>query len=342
MFEKTFPWSGSLLFLLIVLSMGCAGKSGTQQPVVPGYPTLEAGLDRLASRLSGEAGQGKELRLAVLTFWDLKQRQNDLGTLIAEGLITRLCNVDGFQVVERTRMDQVLGELQFNVQEVVDEASAQEAGRLLGVEVLLIGTAADLGNRVRINARMIETKTGRVLKAHSVEVEREEATVNLLASTHAKPSTAVEQAPTQQEEQVPTQPPAPVPSTPSVPSKPPPLEDAFVKKSPPVEYSPIPQRDRPVPSPRVLESRGRASLPIRPGLPLQVAKRQAYNRAAESAAVHFLRERIPGWQGLRPLRKKQLVNNLLRQSRVMVIRARKAGNQFHMEVRLVVPDSWSP
>ena len=62
----------------------------------------------------------------------------------------------------------------------------------------------------------------------------------------------------------------------------------------------------------------------------------------DNVVINLPSERVPDWQGLPPLRKKQLVKNLLRQSRVMIIQARKAGDQFHMEVRLVIPDSWSP
>ena len=65
------------------------------------------------------------------------------------------------EVIERSLLEKVLRELNLQSTGAVDEASAKEIGKILGVEAIVSGTLIDLGAKeVEVNARLIITQTG--------------------------------------------------------------------------------------------------------------------------------------------------------------------------------------
>jgi hypothetical protein len=66
-------------------------------------------------------------------------------------------------VVERTRLEAVLGELELQASRKIDKASAVKAGKLLGARYLVLGAYFDVMKTLRADARIIDVETGRVL-----------------------------------------------------------------------------------------------------------------------------------------------------------------------------------
>ena len=116
-----------------------------------------------------------EVRIAVLTFDNESMTDRDLldpfrkGT--ADALLAELHRVPGIRLVERTRIEALLSELKLSQSGLVDTASAQQLGKLLGVDAVVLGSFAAVGEALRIDARMIEVETGRVLGAGEVSGE---------------------------------------------------------------------------------------------------------------------------------------------------------------------------
>lgn len=67
-----------------------------------------------------------------------------------------------YEVVARDRTDRILGELRLQRSGVVDEATAVEAGRLLGVRKIFFGSLGRLGQTYSIHLQLVDVKSGKV------------------------------------------------------------------------------------------------------------------------------------------------------------------------------------
>jgi TolB-like protein len=84
-------------------------------------------------------------------------------------LISELSSAEAFAVVERERIEEILAELKLNQTSKIDQASANEAGRLLGARFFVVGGYFDMGGVLRVDARLVEVETGRIVKAVGVK-----------------------------------------------------------------------------------------------------------------------------------------------------------------------------
>ena len=84
---------------------------------------------------------------------------------LAEAIGTFIARSGIVQLVERSRLQSVIDEQNLGLSGVLDEESATEVGRLLGAQAVILGSYLLEGDRFQVNARMIDTETGRVLTA---------------------------------------------------------------------------------------------------------------------------------------------------------------------------------
>ncbi len=141
---------------------------------------LREGLDQMAAQLAKGAPEGKQFRVAVADFPDLQGVISDLGRFIANRITTRLVQNPKFSVIERQRLNQVLGELKFSISDLVDPSKAKQLGRMVGVEGLVVGAVSDLGNQVDIDARMIEIESNKMLLGATVTISKDEVVQKML------------------------------------------------------------------------------------------------------------------------------------------------------------------
>jgi len=105
--------------------------------------------------------------VAVLYF-DYEGKDGELGLLkkgLAQMLISDLSGTTSVRVVERDRLESVLGELKLQQSTKIDPASAVKAGKLLGARYLVLGGYFDVMKMLRTDARVVEVETGRVLQS---------------------------------------------------------------------------------------------------------------------------------------------------------------------------------
>jgi len=141
---------------------------------------VRTGVEQLAAQIAQAAPEGRQLRVAVADFPDLQNVTSDLGRYIASRLTTRLVQSPKFSVIERQRLNQVLGELKFSMSDLVDPAKAKQLGRMVGVEAIIVGTVSDLGNQVDLDARMIEIETNRMILGATVTISKDPTVEEML------------------------------------------------------------------------------------------------------------------------------------------------------------------
>lgn len=129
-----------------------------------------------------------KIRIAVLpfkmgqtsTWWDWSW---DPGTGISDMVVTDLVNHGKFSVFERERLEEVLGEQVLGQTGLVDASTAASIGKLLGVQLLLMGTVTrfDLQTKsirlpivgevgestatVQLDLRLVNVETGEIITA---------------------------------------------------------------------------------------------------------------------------------------------------------------------------------
>ncbi|HMG53143.1 MAG TPA: CsgG/HfaB family protein [Kofleriaceae bacterium] len=104
----------------------------------------------------------------AIVYFDYTGKTAELEVLrkgLAQMLISDLSGSDAIRVVERDRLEDILGELKLQGSAKIDPQSAVKLGKLLGARYLVLGGYFDLQDVLRVDARIVEVETGRVVKS---------------------------------------------------------------------------------------------------------------------------------------------------------------------------------
>ncbi len=163
---------------VMYLPMQGFGRAGNSHPLQTSMtlwirffvPVVLAAVLCMPPLLRGE--DRPNIRIAVLAFDNEsvtdRERLEPFRRGIADALATELSREKRFILAERTRIEALLSELNLSTSGLVDTASAQRLGRMLGVQALVLGSFSAVGQMVRIDARFAEVETGRILGAEEV------------------------------------------------------------------------------------------------------------------------------------------------------------------------------
>ena len=108
---------------------------------------------------------------SAVAVWDLENLNPDeaigtgMGELLAAKVIETLNESSTFQVVERERLILALEELTRGSTSMVDESTRLKIGRIVGARFMVFGGYFVLGGMIRLDLRLVEVETGRVVKA---------------------------------------------------------------------------------------------------------------------------------------------------------------------------------
>ena len=91
-----------------------------------------------------------------------------LGKGLADMMTTDFARVEGLTVVERSRLQDVIGELDLQQSAYFDPANAQKIGALLGATHAALGAFTEYSPDLRIDIRLVNVKTGKVEMADQV------------------------------------------------------------------------------------------------------------------------------------------------------------------------------
>ena len=160
-------------------------KKNETKPTV--IPTTVSGIPAQSA-----VGHFNQPTIAVLYFENNTREENEW-TYLEKGLISvmisELQKIEALRIVERTRLQQLMDEIGLATTDKVDNFTAQRVGNLLGAQTLLLGSFMTLpGGEMLIDARIVETESGRILKADYVTGEANSLTkmVNKLVKKIAK------------------------------------------------------------------------------------------------------------------------------------------------------------
>ncbi len=110
-------------------------------------------------------------RIAILYF-DNGSDNAELSRLrkgLADMLISDLSKIKMLNVIERARLEEILKEQKLNNSKEFDASTATKVGKLLGVQYILTGAFFDLMGSMRMDARIIDVETGKIIKSEGID-----------------------------------------------------------------------------------------------------------------------------------------------------------------------------
>lgn len=136
-------------------------------------PAWAGPLEKLAARLGDGVKDRPAIKLAVLEFPYAGGKASDGPVIVQERLTTLLAQNKKITLIERSLLRKVMGELNLQSSGAIDDETAKKLGALLGADAVATGTLNDVRKeRTEINARVVETESGRILAAASASVEK--------------------------------------------------------------------------------------------------------------------------------------------------------------------------
>ncbi|KAA3612655.1 MAG: hypothetical protein DWQ05_18570 [Calditrichaeota bacterium] len=153
---------------------------------------------QVSGLMAAEKG-GKKKRIAVFEFQDKTDHRvmwwtgQGPGRGMADMLITELVKTGKYTVIERTALDKIMQEQKLGMSGLVTPQTAAQAGKLLGVEIAVIGTVTEFGHSkgdvggtakgigvgvssqtvtVAVDVRLVNTTTGEILSAENIRREK--------------------------------------------------------------------------------------------------------------------------------------------------------------------------
>ena len=112
----------------------------------------------------------RKTKIAVLDFQlqGTGHATADMGEIVSEWLITALVQEGRFDVVERRLLKKIMEEQKLVMTGIVDEGSATQLGKLLGVKAIISGSVIKFKNTSEVNARIIDVESASIIAAESV------------------------------------------------------------------------------------------------------------------------------------------------------------------------------
>jgi len=165
--RKNIALTGFLAYMLII------GIDTAQAQMV----SLDGAINNTVVEFSPVIGTGT--RVAVIS---MEAGSVNISNYIIDEMTVAFLRMGRFTVVDRAQLDLVTQELHFQMSGEVDDATAQSIGRLMGVQFIITGTFAPLGNFHRFMARLIEVETAAVRGIYTANVRHDNLIAALLSA----------------------------------------------------------------------------------------------------------------------------------------------------------------
>lgn len=167
----------SLLFLIINIFLLISNTLEAQT-------TYDSEMKLLAKDVSTLVKQNNKLNVAVWYFKDSFRKKTKLGRYIAQEFSVYFTNVkNGFDVMDRDEVEQVLEEHRMKENGFIDPRTAKEMGMYIHADAVITGTIDVSFRSLKIRVKLINTQTGRIIKAVMRNVPKDENIKYILHET---------------------------------------------------------------------------------------------------------------------------------------------------------------
>jgi curli biogenesis system outer membrane secretion channel CsgG len=141
------------VFAFFLLSSICVAQKPAPAPASTPAPAA-ANTSPATAPAAAPQPQGPKKRVAVMNFeygtvmtsvQAIFGSNQDVGKGISDLLVMKLVNDGKYSVIERAALDKILGEQNFSNSDRADSSTAAKIGKVLGVDVMIIGSITQFG-----------------------------------------------------------------------------------------------------------------------------------------------------------------------------------------------------
>ncbi|MDR1893243.1 MAG: penicillin-binding protein activator LpoB [Spirochaetales bacterium] len=117
---------------------------------------------------------------SVVAIANIEAENEEISDFVIEELTVALSNLGSLRIVERARLEDAMGELEFQASGMVDEATAHAFGEMLGAQFVFSGSLAPYRDRYRLRLQAINIATGQITGTRTVNVHYDPTLTGLL------------------------------------------------------------------------------------------------------------------------------------------------------------------
>lgn len=113
----------------------------------------------------------QKTKIAVLDF-ELRGdtfKTADMGGIVAEWFTTALVKDGRFEVIERALLQKIITEQKLGMTGLINESTTTQLGQILGVKTIITGSVLQIDQKIEVNARIINVKTGSIVAAENIQ-----------------------------------------------------------------------------------------------------------------------------------------------------------------------------
>lgn len=133
---------------------------------IPPAPIVEsAAAPEAVESTPAELAEPDKIPVAIASFSSAANvREADtVRRALADGLINALAQREDIRVVERERIAEALQDLRMSSEGLIDQATAQQLGKMTGARVIVTGNILQIDDELAITARLINTETSELV-----------------------------------------------------------------------------------------------------------------------------------------------------------------------------------
>ena len=145
--------------------------------------TIEEAMPTLVEALAKQLVKKEQTKVAAVDFTDIQSRPNELGRYLAEQLSVDLVMAEGITVVDRANLEAIMEEHKLTAEGLVKPENAKKLGEFAGVDTILIGTLAVMGDSVTLTVKGISTESSEVVAAGRMQFDETIDTAKMLSSS---------------------------------------------------------------------------------------------------------------------------------------------------------------
>ena len=148
----------------------CSAFAYTQETMVLDNAILDS-VDFFSSRLQSRA---------IVAVTNFEAETKELSDFIIQELMVGFSNSGNVRVVERSRLEMLQTELNFNMSSSVSDETAQDIGRMLGAQILISGSIIPYREMYRMRVQAIVVETTEIIGTRTINIKYDPALVGLL------------------------------------------------------------------------------------------------------------------------------------------------------------------
>lgn len=125
--------------------------------------TFETGVGQLTTQIVEELRADENTAIAVGVFTHRDGTCSDLTDLLYDEIVFALFGQSNdLRIIERAELGQLFGELRLQRSGAISAETVQEIGNMTGADSLLVGSISNIGDELRLNARVLDADTAQV------------------------------------------------------------------------------------------------------------------------------------------------------------------------------------